>query len=59
MTFTIRCAEYRLAQERELVGRLRAIDASPPADWRDVLRVVGLMRDVDSESVARRQHKPF
>ena len=55
MTFTIRCTEYRRAQERELLDRLRAIDATPPADWHDVLRVIGLMRDLDSESVARRQ----
>ena len=55
MTFTIGCTEYRLAQERELLDRLRAIDASPPADWHDVLRVIDLMRDLDSESVARRQ----
>lgn len=55
MTFTIRCTEDRLAQERELLDRLRAIDASAPADWRDVLRVIGLMRDLDSESAARRQ----
>ena len=51
----IRCTEERLAQERELLDRLRAIDASPPADWHDVLRVIDLMRDLDSESVARRQ----
>lgn len=51
----IRCTEERLAQERELLDRLRAIDASVPADWRDVLRVIDLMRDLDSESAARRQ----
>ena len=51
----IRCTEERLAQERELLDRLRAIDASAPADWRDVLRVIDLMRDLDSESAARRQ----
>ena len=39
----IRCTEERLAQERELLDRLRAIDASAPADWRDVLRVIDLM----------------
>ncbi|MER8013965.1 MerR family transcriptional regulator [Streptomyces griseoluteus] len=51
----IQWAEDRLARERELLERLRVIDASAPADWQDVLRVVELMRELDSSSAARRQ----
>ncbi|QBJ93310.1 MerR family transcriptional regulator [Streptomyces seoulensis] len=48
-------AEERLARERELLDRLRVIDASAPTGWQDVLRVVELMRELDSTSAARRQ----
>ncbi|MGW2208722.1 MerR family transcriptional regulator [Streptomyces sp. NPDC001781] len=51
----IRWTEDRLARERELLERLRVIDASAPADWQDVLRVVALVRELDSTSAARRQ----
>ncbi|MET7357892.1 HEAT repeat domain-containing protein [Streptomyces sp. NPDC005562] len=51
----IEWAEDRLARERELLARLRAIDASAPAGWQDVLRVVELMRELDSGGAARRQ----
>jgi DNA-binding transcriptional MerR regulator len=51
----IRWTEDRLARERELLERLRAIDASAPGDWQDVLRTVELMRELDSTSAARRQ----
>ena len=51
----IQCAEERLAQEGELLDWLRAIVASSPADWRDVMRIVDQIRDFDSESAARRQ----
>jgi DNA-binding transcriptional MerR regulator len=51
----IRWTEDRLARDRELLERLRAIDASAPADWQDVLRVVDLMQGLDSTSAARRQ----
>jgi DNA-binding transcriptional MerR regulator len=51
----IRWAEDRVQRERELVERLRAIDASAPADWQDVLRIVALMQGLDSTSAARRQ----
>ncbi|MCP2257064.1 DNA-binding transcriptional regulator, MerR family [Streptoalloteichus tenebrarius] len=47
--------EDRLRRERELLDRLRAIDGSAPADWRGVLRVVELLRGLDSPSAARRQ----
>ncbi|GGM18229.1 MULTISPECIES: HEAT repeat domain-containing protein [Micromonospora] len=51
----IRWTEQRLARDRELLDRLRTIDASTPSDWSDVLRVVELMRGLDSPSAARRQ----
>ncbi|MER8033336.1 HEAT repeat domain-containing protein [Streptomyces bauhiniae] len=51
----IQWAEDRLARERELLERLRLIDASAPTGWQDVLRVVELMRELDSTSPARRQ----
>ncbi|WP_374104990.1 MerR family transcriptional regulator [Streptomyces sp. RT42] len=51
----IRWTENRLERERELLARLRAIDASAPADWQDVLHVVSLMQGLDSASAARRQ----
>ncbi|MFB8175637.1 HEAT repeat domain-containing protein [Streptomyces sp. NPDC055966] len=51
----IRWTEDRIERERELLERLRAIDASAPADWQDVLRVVELMQGLDSPSAARRQ----
>ncbi|WP_017541357.1 MerR family transcriptional regulator [Nocardiopsis halophila] len=50
----IRWTEERLAWEQELLERLRAIDTSAPADWQDVLRIVELMRELDSTSAARR-----
>ncbi|MFE3458000.1 MerR family transcriptional regulator [Nocardiopsis aegyptia] len=51
----IRRTEERLARERELLERLRAIDASTPTGWQDVLRIVQLMRELDAPSAARRQ----
>ncbi|CAL9535526.1 hypothetical protein SUDANB1_04109 [Streptomyces sp. enrichment culture] len=51
----IRWTEDRLAREQELLGRLRAIDASAPTGWQDVLRIVELMRDLNSTNAARRQ----
>lgn len=51
----IRWTEDRLERERELLERLRAVDASTPTGWRDVLRIVELMQGLDSTSAARRQ----
>lgn len=51
----IRWTEERLARERELLDRLRAIDASAPGDWPGVLRVVDLLQGLTSASAARRQ----
>ncbi|WP_304452721.1 MerR family transcriptional regulator [Nocardiopsis sp. YSL2] len=51
----IRWTEDRLARERELLERLRAIDATTPTGWQGVLRIVELMRELDSPSAGRRQ----
>ncbi|MFE7811489.1 MerR family transcriptional regulator [Streptomyces sp. NPDC057433] len=51
----IQWTEDRLAREQELLERLRVIDASAPTGWQDVLRVVELMRELNSTSPARRQ----
>lgn len=51
----VRRTEDRLHRERELLERLRAIDASAPSGWQDVLRVVELLRGLGSPSAARRQ----
>ncbi|MBL3669285.1 MerR family transcriptional regulator [Streptomyces sp. M2CJ-2] len=51
----IRWTEDRLERERELLERLRAVDASAPTGWQDVLRIVELMQGLDSTSAARRQ----
>ncbi|WP_335990767.1 HEAT repeat domain-containing protein [Glycomyces sp. MUSA5-2] len=48
-------AEERLARERELLKRLKAVDASDPEGWEDVLRIVELLRGLGSASAARRQ----
>ncbi|MEV6823910.1 HEAT repeat domain-containing protein [Amycolatopsis sp. NPDC051102] len=51
----IRRTEDRLRRERELLERLRAIDASEPAGWDGVLHVVELLHGLDSPSPSRRQ----
>ena len=51
----IQWTEDRLEREQELLRRLRAIDASAPAGWQGVLRIVELMQGLDSTSAARRQ----
>ncbi|WP_367139129.1 HEAT repeat domain-containing protein [Saccharothrix sp. HUAS TT1] len=47
--------EDRLERERELLERLRAVDASAPSDWPDVLRIVQLLHGLGSPDAARRQ----
>lgn len=47
--------ERRLAREQELLKRLRAVDASEPAGWEAVLRIVELLRGLGSPSAAKRQ----
>ncbi|MGY1810496.1 HEAT repeat domain-containing protein [Blastococcus sp. SYSU D00669] len=51
----IRWTEDRLARDRELLERLRAIDASSATDWPGVLRIVELVQGLTSTSAARRQ----
>lgn len=51
----IRRTEDRLAREQELLDRLHAIDATTPAAWQDVLRIVELLHGLNSPSAARRQ----
>ncbi|HYQ63957.1 MerR family transcriptional regulator [Actinophytocola sp.] len=51
----IRRTEDRLRREQELLDRLRAVDASSPFGWQEVLRVVELLRGLSSPSAARRQ----
>jgi DNA-binding transcriptional MerR regulator len=51
----IRNTEDRLHRERELLERLRTVDAAGPSDWRDVLRLVELLHGLGSENAARRQ----
>ncbi len=51
----IRWTEDRLQRERELLERLRAVDASAPTGWQDVLRIVELMQGLGSPSATRRQ----
>ncbi|MFD3510118.1 MerR family transcriptional regulator [Nocardia sp. NPDC058666] len=40
--------EHRLVRERELLDRLRAVENAEPDDWRDVLRIVELVRALGS-----------
>jgi DNA-binding transcriptional MerR regulator len=51
----IRRTEDRLKREQELLERLRAVGASAPSGWQDVLRIVELLHGLDSPSAARRQ----
>ncbi|NIH80488.1 MerR family transcriptional regulator [Amycolatopsis viridis] len=51
----IRRTEERLEREQELLERLRAVDASAPASWPEVLRIVELLHGLTSASGARRQ----
>lgn len=45
----------RITAEEELLARLERVDAAAPAQWDDVLRIVTLLRALESESGARRQ----
>ncbi|NBH05932.1 MerR family transcriptional regulator, partial [Amycolatopsis sp. SID8362] len=51
----VRRTEERLQRERELLERLRAIDASASFGWEGVLRVIELLHGLDSPSPASRQ----
>ncbi|CAM2879393.1 MerR family transcriptional regulator [Prescottella defluvii] len=45
----------RIAAEEELLARLEHVDSAAPAEWDAVLRIVTLLRALESESGARRQ----
>lgn len=51
----IRRTRLRIADEMELLTRLRRIGAADPSDWVDVLQVVTLLRALGSESAGTRQ----
>ncbi|MFI6206260.1 HEAT repeat domain-containing protein [Streptomyces sp. NPDC051041] len=51
----IRRTRERIADETELLGRLRRIGAAEPDGWEDVLRIVALLQDLGSESAGKRQ----
>ncbi|WP_433612993.1 MerR family transcriptional regulator [Prescottella agglutinans] len=51
----IRHTRRRIAAEEELLAKLERVDAAAPAAWDDVLRIVTLLRGLESESAARRQ----
>ncbi|MFG1771707.1 MerR family transcriptional regulator [Nocardia salmonicida] len=50
----IRRTEERLVRERELLERLHAVENAEPGDWRDVLRIVQLVRTLGSTDPHRR-----
>ncbi|MFJ2837852.1 MerR family transcriptional regulator [Nocardia sp. NPDC087230] len=50
----IQRTEERLVRERELLARLRAVEDAEPGDWRDVLRIVELVRTLGSADAPRR-----
>lgn len=47
--------EQRLNRERELLDRLRAVDATGPSGWPDALRTIELLHKLRSRNSARRQ----
>jgi len=51
----IEASERRLSRERELLKRLRAVDASAPSGWEEVLRLVALLHGLGSPNASRRQ----
>ncbi|WP_327027980.1 MerR family transcriptional regulator [Micromonospora sp. NBC_01740] len=51
----IRRTRERIAAETELLTRLRQIDATEPAGWDGVLRIVALLQALGSESAGKRQ----
>ncbi|MFF9556166.1 MerR family transcriptional regulator [Streptomyces albus] len=52
----IRQTRERIAEETELLTRLRRIGAAEPAGWEDVLRSVALLQALRSKSAGKRQH---
>ncbi|MFF8285187.1 MerR family transcriptional regulator [Streptomyces albus] len=52
----IRQTRERIAEETELLTRLRRIGAAEPDGWEDVLRSVALLQALRSKSAGKRQH---
>jgi len=50
----IRHTRRRIAAEEELLAKLTRVDAAAPAEWDDVLRIVTMLRALESESAPRR-----
>lgn len=51
----IAATEERIAREQELLRRLRQVKDHGPSEWTEVLRLVSLMRGLDSDDPSRRQ----
>jgi DNA-binding transcriptional MerR regulator len=51
----VRRTRERIADETELLARLRRIDAAEPAGWEDVLQTVALLQALGSKSAGTRQ----
>lgn len=51
----IRHTRQRIATEQELLTKLEHINAAAPPDWEDALRIVTMLRALESEFAARRQ----
>lgn len=51
----IRRTRERIADETELLTRLRRVDAAEPAGWAEVLRIVALLQALGSKSAGTRQ----
>jgi DNA-binding transcriptional MerR regulator len=51
----IRQTRKRIADETDLLTRLRRIGAAEPDDWEDVLQIVALLQALGSESAGKRQ----
>lgn len=51
----MRQTQERIVREKELLARLRHIDAAEPADWEEALGIVALLQALGSESARVRQ----
>ncbi|WP_026875467.1 HEAT repeat domain-containing protein [Jiangella gansuensis] len=51
----MRQTQERIMREKELLARLRHIDAAEPADWEEALGIVALLQALGSESARVRQ----
>lgn len=59
LTELIGQSRRRLAEERELLRRLRAVRAAEPGDWTSVLGVVELLQGLRSTEASARQRTAF